>query len=507
MLASTMLALCAAGAAISEAGTAAGATQGTSYFIDCAYGNDSNSGTSTTQPWLSMNRVNSTIFKPGDVISFQRGTQCVGTLAPRGSGTGSSPIVVTAYGSGAKPKINGNGATAAVFLHNVQGYELNNLDISNSGPTPTASQYRVGIYVLLEDYGIGSHYVVNSVDVHNVNGCDCRFPTPSGGIMFNAAGSNVPTGFDQVVITGNTVAHVDREGIGNVSSWERRAQYPGGLGSTWVPTTNYVISKNVINDAGGDGILVYNGSGAVVVNNVVNGFNARSAEFNTGAWAWNSDNTIFARNDVSHGAGFGMAFDVDGGNVGTVYEYNFSHDNNGGFLLLCNPPGASSNGNTIRYNISQNDMDAGASSVLGVISMPCGNESDTKIYNNDIYAPNATRLVNNRGSFTATLSNNIFVGAAAGSTINDPYGVYTANLYQNVTSPPAGDTYTVVGSPRFVAAGTMTSLTNAGGYQLLAGSPALGTGVVVSANGGCDYYGNPVPTASSNIGAYQGPGV
>ena len=49
----------------------------------------------------------------------------------------------------------------------------------------------------------------------------------------------------------------------------------------------------------------------------------------------------------------GQAFDSDGFCRNTVFQYNYSHDNDGGFMLIC---GRENVGTTIRYNISQNDQ-------------------------------------------------------------------------------------------------------------------------------------------------------
>lgn len=49
-----------------------------------------------------------------------------------------------------------------------------------------------------------------------------------------------------------------------------------------------------------------------------------------------------------------MSYDVDHSTSGTVFEYNVSHDNEGGFFLLC-PYDKPTTNFTIRYNLSVND--------------------------------------------------------------------------------------------------------------------------------------------------------
>jgi len=85
----------------------------TTYYVDnCVVGgNDSNNGTSTSTPWLTIAHVNAQSFNPGDSILFQGG--CVWrealAISPSGS-TGRSAgsgITVGSYGSG-QPIIDGS---------------------------------------------------------------------------------------------------------------------------------------------------------------------------------------------------------------------------------------------------------------------------------------------------------------------------------------------------------------------------------------------------------------
>ena len=45
----------------------------TTYYMSSSSGNDSNSGKSTSSPWKSLDKINSTKFYPGDKILFQKG--------------------------------------------------------------------------------------------------------------------------------------------------------------------------------------------------------------------------------------------------------------------------------------------------------------------------------------------------------------------------------------------------------------------------------------------------
>ena len=78
----------------------------------------------------------------------------------------------------------------------------------------------------------------------------------------------------------------------------------------------------------------------------------------------------------------GEGFDSDLNSRNTIIQYNYSHDNEGGFLLICNDgsqapaDNAGNVGTIVRYNISQNDHHRGIN-----IAGPVTNAT---IYNNTI---------------------------------------------------------------------------------------------------------------------------
>ncbi len=77
------------------------------YYVDCAASGDSGAGTSATTAWKTIGRVNSSSFKPGDSILFNRGCTWRESLWPSWSGTSGNPITFGAYGTGANPVISG----------------------------------------------------------------------------------------------------------------------------------------------------------------------------------------------------------------------------------------------------------------------------------------------------------------------------------------------------------------------------------------------------------------
>ena len=80
----------------------------TDYYISSA-GNDTNNGLSSTTPWKTIAKVNSSfsLMKPGDRILFNRGDTFYGTLTVTKSGSAGNPITIGAYGTGTGPIITG----------------------------------------------------------------------------------------------------------------------------------------------------------------------------------------------------------------------------------------------------------------------------------------------------------------------------------------------------------------------------------------------------------------
>lgn len=79
--------------------------QSTNYYVS-ASGSDANAGTSIAAPWKTIAKVNSvTTFAAGDSILFKRGETFYGKIVPSKSGTSALPIIISAYGTGARPVV------------------------------------------------------------------------------------------------------------------------------------------------------------------------------------------------------------------------------------------------------------------------------------------------------------------------------------------------------------------------------------------------------------------
>ena len=96
----------------------------TIYYVSSS-GDDSSAGTSPTDAWRTLDKVNSFSARPGDQVLFKRGDQWVGTLTVRASGTSGSPVVYGAYGTGEKPKIYNSEVVSGWSVYSGNIYKAN----------------------------------------------------------------------------------------------------------------------------------------------------------------------------------------------------------------------------------------------------------------------------------------------------------------------------------------------------------------------------------------------
>ena len=486
---------------------------GVTYYVDSAYGSDEASGTSEEEAWKTLDKVNETVFQPGDEILFKAGSAFVGHLHPGGSGTEGKPITVGMYGTGTKPMIIGNGSEdAVVSLYNQSYWEISDLDISGGNN----SDISFGINVIAQDMGQVDHIYIRNNYVHDIAG-DLGNKV-SGGIFVTVAGTEVKTWYNHVRVENNTVRHADRTGItlDAYTSWENKLLGEDEPG-TWVPSTDVVFRGNFVDDIGGDGIVMKNCDGGLVEYNTAKNCNARSSEANVAIWVFNSNNCVMQYNEA-YGTRYthdGQGFDVDSFCENTTVQYNYSHDNEGGFMLVC-APGDDGTGLTgyytkdtvVRYNISQNDGQAGM--------MYSGNSYNTHVYNNTIYVSEEldTNIVEvyewGAVPYDCYFENNLIYNLGSGG-----YALYSAQIdfsnnlmYGNHPESEPADTGKITADPLLVAPGTgETGRWTLDGYMLKEGSPAIGAGKVIGDPGEQDYFGNAINAATPNIGAYGGSGV
>jgi len=464
---------------------------GNSYYID-PNGNDSNSGTSTTAAWKTIAKVNSQTFMPGDQLFFKCGGSWTGNLVLNGSGSASAPIVVNKYGSGSNPVINGGGTangSAAILLQNVSYWQLNNLEITNT--VPATFQYAVfGIFVNNTSTGAMTNIDIESCYVHDVNSTgvgNANYSKGSGGIWFNGLINNI-------LVQNNIIDNCAIEGLRTSSNTQ---------------ASNVVFNNNTVENIYGDGIVLHGVTGgSKITNNIVYNVCTSSAANFAAIWTYASTQTVVSGNEVygiQGGGNDGEAFDADISTNGDIFEYNYTHDNNRGFMLFM--PNATNI--IVRFNISANDV-KGGSKLFNFTATGSSN----MVYNNVFYLTNNIAYVFETG-LNGTFSNNIL--CITGSFTNFSQNAMTSsavldnNLFYPAPSTPqmsnsshAGNIYSYnpqSDNPKFVnAAAYGIGRSTAAGFKLSSSSPCINAGTAITGNGGYDFFGTAL-TGTPDIGA------
>ena len=498
-------------------------TTGTTYYVDAAaeVGND---GLSPEKALKTLEEVNCLNLKPGDQVLFKRDCVWNGALIIRSSGTEEEPISYDVYGEGKNaPVLNGNGQVYATISGvDVSYVQIRNLEVTNKSDR---TEYLRGIHfnALYEDV-TGIRVIGNYV--HDV---DSNPEAPEiknsfndenwfGGIIIRAGGAEAQDGtvkLHDILVENNRVENCSPGGIS-----------VGGVSSVWKKSTEVVIRGNYVKECYGNAIVMFTCDGGIIEHNVADhcGASNRADLYFVAIWTIWSDNGLIQYNEAfGQGiSGDGQGFDVDGTCNNTIVQYNYSHDNHGGFLLLMDL----NNGKTIvRYNVSQNDGGK-------FMKVHFRNYSERNkylyadVYNNTYYTNQVIDgLVTFHWDKTVqggegqrlflNMENNIFCykGAMEPNVFTN-YEHYNYVTFQNncwtgfsEASLPEGEINRIVADPMLSYAGSgKNGIDTLNGYKLLKDSPCLTSGKVIYNNGGLDFFGNKLAD-TTNIGAYAGESV
>ena len=525
------------------------------YYVSST-GNDSNSGTSPSSPWQTINKVNTSVFPEGAIVNFAAGQTFTGCLVANPTNvpnsSASNPFTFQSYGTGiATIQSNCTGASSsAITGDTVNGFTVDGLKIVNGSQTLNG--------VLLENQHHASPVQNMVVKNSEITGFAPVSGSPNGGeiwiLGYAMNGNKGPLNNIQILnnrLHGATPTSPDGAGVGGY-----------GYGQN---ISNVLVQGNVVYNLGmpasanGAGILAGGWSSGTIQHNQVHdiGANATSCGGTAGIETYNSSSVTIAYNEVfnvqpspayTKGCDWD-GIDLDGGTTNSTVQYNYTHHNAGaGYLGYDgNPSGTTWGPNTYRYNISENDdWAATQAGAFGVI--PNAPQNPVYIYGNTFFnnlaeLGNAVPACFNFGYVAGTWASGSLIAdnicdinnpSGGVNLYNNPYGqtgmTLSNNLYNSSSSPVwvwGGTSYNSIAS--WQAAGTETAaawgdplFANAGNggtcnwipssgaapqpcpqaYQLNTGSPAIGSGVAVTNNGGVDYYQNAL-TAPPSIGAYS----
>jgi hypothetical protein len=469
-----------------------GGAHAAEYYLNSDSGSDQNSGLTKEQAWKSLAPANAKVYQPGDWLFVKAGTTYTGQLALKGSGTATAPIELSTYGSGDSPRIDGQGKVLdTLLLHNVDHWIVSRLEITNHGES--TAPFRTGVHLQCDDGHTMTHLHLTDLYVHDVNG-DLRKEKEGCGIFFDTHGGQ--SRFDDLLIDRCHIVRTDRNGICQRNQSHARS-------------TRVVIRLNLLEDIGGDGIKLWGTNGGLIDRNTLRGGRMRCDDYAAGIWPFDCDDTVIQFNEVSGMKGIkdGEGFDSDYVCKNSIFQYNYSHDNDGGFMLLCSPGNSYCQGTIVRYNISQND--GRNDSAIFHIS---GNVSQSLIYNNTIYVGAKLDLpLLEFGNWTSyphnnTFFNNIFYvdGKVSYKWSKSTETSFDWNVFYGVQVDRPTDAHAMTEKPSLTKAGGAGSgLESLAAYDWIQGA-SQPVGRIVPGNGSRDILGNPVPAdRAPSVGAIQ----
>ena len=500
------------------------------YYLDAASGDDGRAGTSEALAWKTLAKVNAAICQPGDSILLKSGGSWTGQLSPKGSGADGRPIVVGRYGSGSKPRIAANGAApSAVYLLNQAYWEIQDLEITNTGASPAD---RRGIWIAGRDFGVIRHIRIRDCDVHDVNG-DVKwiggdvadnlpgvtFETGwddskrSGGIVFETLqpGANpVKTRFEDILVEGCSIRDCSFGGI-ITKQWDGAAHWGirnSASDTVWLPHTQVVLRHNFLSQLntalGCNTIYLTDVRNGLIDGNVCAGAGTSAIEVNLSDSVVVQNNETYGTVRKANGADYN-GIDADRGTTRITIQYNYMHDNGDG-LLLCQFPFGDC---VVRYNILQNNT-------RYQMYLHSDSKAVASVYNNVLYNDkNSPKTAYGYGDFLAAayvLKNNIFMSTRSNADLTTGGGiVYDNNAYfGSSVAAPAGDARAIRADPKFTDPGrggngdaNGPAFASLAGYRLQAGSPCINKGLMINGNGGRDFWSGALYSGNPDVGAHE----
>jgi hypothetical protein len=367
-----------------------------------------------------------------------------------------------------------------------------------------------GIYVALATTGVYPGISIKNNYIHDVEGMPITNRHMQAGIFVRS--NSAQAYFDSLTIEDNSLERCSSRGI---------LMGDGSNKDTTYYNNNIAIRRNVINNTALEGIIVYTSKNVMIEENRVLNAGAYTLGVNmnivlAGLWGRGKNMTIqhnevaYTRltNPVPYTSMDSEAFDIDLSSPGyTIIQYNYSHDNQGGFFLHMGDPGPNFTYGIVRYNISQNDGNGFENRVFELHPHPNGKVVPIYIYNNTIYNDVKVGVLDRAGGTGVhpglEFRNNIFYSPAF--QFDDQANiVYDHNLYY--PGPKAAvDSNGLVLNPLLLAPGSGGSgIHTVGGYKLSPTSPAYRAGILISNNGGKDFFRNHVSdTQPPAIGAAE----
>lgn len=483
------------------------AVEGKTYYIDSISGSDSNSGLSQGNAWKTTQNITYLTLNAGDKILFRAGGEYESTLQLVCSGTKDLPVVIGAYGEGARPVLTTSQATEVLRLWDCSYVTVKDLEITahNGGGIwiNTINKASEGINIENVVFHDIQNYKVNYRDTLAWGASAARACIMVKGLP----------AMSQYPVNDLTVQGCEMYDCGNgISLW---GSYDPD-GNPWEDdettikynyNTGTLVKDCYFHDMDAEAVVVGICDGALVTNcrsiNCCQGEgvdeNGNILYYTAAMWFWGSVNSTIQYCEIAgqKNVGDGMAVDFDSFSNYCTYQYIYSHDNSR--FMMNNAINHYQEGNTVRYCLSVNDNRV-ENTDNKISTSKC--EKNFSFYNNTMVNLGPFRL---DYCFDSFIANNIFI-------MNDnSYFKYDLidfiknnntiknNCYYGSMNPLM-DLSSLNVLPGFAG----DDYSNPESFILNSNSPLIGKGCAVEGQGEVDFFGNSIE--SNNIGCYSGKG-
>jgi len=400
------------------------------YYLTSSGGDNSNNGSSPETAWKSVEKINRAKLQPGDKILFRAGDAFTGQLKIEVQGQPGKPIIVSNYGEGKNPLLDGDGAESAIFLRNPANIIIENLEIKNWEGV-------YGIRFEAEDAGEMKNFTLRNLNIHDVGSEMFEITDPSktkGAIVGRVFKGTKPSWWN-----GLTIQNVEIENVGScgITFGNRVNLYKLEKDDPYYKTHKNVVIENCrIDSTARDGIWIRQCEGAIIQNCVVShtGLNAIS----NGIWFWDCLECVMQYNEgfecLSPRGNDGAPFSIDNHCWNCTIQYNYSHDNEGPGYMIFGRMG-DNGGNLIRNNLSYNDNVTRTYKTGTACITACSEVKDALVENNIIVAGAETHnILGHRNwegfPYSVTYKNNLFIGNGK-AVISEPEAVLEAGTFKN----------------------------------------------------------------------------
>ena len=348
------------------------------YFFD----SDSSSGDGSFEhPYSDLSLISSLDFQEKRNVYLKRGSQFKGSLSLSDvSGSEEKPIVITSYGEGERPKIDGDNlvGSGVLSLTNCSHIFISDLELFDSA---SEEGDRRGVYLLANNPDNNSEVktykdiTIENLYIHDIHGITDKENSGmsseskrTGGIHFGSLDGKGR--FSSLTFRKCKIERVSNVGI---ASWYQIGALSKKISPYSAKFKDYAHTDVTIEE----NEICYIGKNAIFARNLLGGHITKNLVYETAieCVSGNSivtsyvDGTVVEYNEGHHNRATvresdgklqdGCMLDADLQSKDTIWQYNYSHDNSFGLFLNCTSYDET-NGILdhviVRYNLSVNDL-------------------------------------------------------------------------------------------------------------------------------------------------------